>query len=115
MTAGVDGPEGVIGSSPALDEVAQEIADRKLFERIADSYSQKDLIASTRLARRAIVRRAVRPVLEEANTLGVVVDIGCGIGAQADYLDGNFERYLGIDYAAALIKIGKTFKINTNS
>ena len=109
MTVDVDGPENVIGSGPALDEVAQEIADRKLFERIADPYSQKDLIASTRLARHAIVRRAVRPVLEEANTLGVVVDIGCGIGAQADYLDGNFERYLGIDYAAALIKIGKTF------
>jgi len=84
-----------------------EKADRQLFDRISDHYAKKDIVASTRAARQAIVARAVRPIVQKFDTLGTVVDIGCGIGAQAEYLDGAFERYIGIDYSRELVEIGR--------
>ena len=93
---------------PVEPDPQRERLDQELFDGIADSYARKDVIASTRLARAAIIRRAVRPVLDEAGTLGTVVDVGCGVGAQALHLRGTFERYLGIDYSSRLIEIGRT-------
>jgi ubiquinone/menaquinone biosynthesis C-methylase UbiE len=91
---------------------SHEISDKSLFDQIADHYARKDVIASTRLARQAIVRRAMLPVIKSAGSLGTLVDVGCGMGAQATYLDGNFERYIGIDYSDGLVDIGRQFFSN---
>ena len=89
----------------------QECLDRKLFDDIADQYVRKDVIASTRLARKAIVCRAMRPIIDEIGALRTLVDVGCGMGAQASYLDGQFDRYIGIDYSDGLVEFGRdTFK-----
>lgn len=91
----------------------REDHDRALFDAIAHSYAEKDVIASTRLARSAILWRAVRPVLEERGTLGALVDVGCGVGAQALHLRGAFESYTGIDYSSQLIEIGRAWLRDT--
>jgi ubiquinone/menaquinone biosynthesis C-methylase UbiE len=84
-----------------------ELSDQALFNRISDHYAKKDIVRSTKLARRAIVRRAIRPLLDQVGSLGTVVDIGCGIGAQMEYLGETFDRYIGIDYSEKLIDIGR--------
>lgn len=85
----------------------REFSDQELFERIADDYARKDIIPSTMIARADIIRRAVKPLMAGGENLGVLVDVGCGVAAQALYLDGTFERYIGIDYSSSLISIGR--------
>ena len=84
-----------------------EKLDRALFDQIAGSYALKDLVTSTSAARRAIVRRAMRPIIAERGGLGTLIDIGCGIGAQAKYLEGDFDNYIGVDYSHELLEIGR--------
>ena len=87
--------------------LSHELSDRELFDRIADQYSLKDVILSTQISRRSIVCRALKPIVETEGKIGTLVDVGCGIGAQAKYLDGSFEKYIGIDYSSNLIGIGE--------
>lgn len=95
--------------------ISHELSDRELFDRIADQYSLKDIILSTQYSRQSVVRRAVKPVIEAEGQIGTLVDVGCGIGAQAKYLDGSFEEYIGIDYSSNLIGIGEEmFKDDNN-
>lgn len=92
-----------------------ELSDRELFDRIADQYSLKDVVSSTQISRRSIVCRALKPIVEAEGKIGTLVDVGCGIGAQAKYLDGSFEKYIGIDYSSNLVGIGEViFKNNSN-
>ena len=84
-----------------------EQVDRALFDKIAKSYARKDAVPSTSAARRAIVQRAMRPIIAERGGLGTVIDIGCGIGAQAKYLEGDFDNYIGVDYSHELLEIGR--------
>ncbi len=84
-----------------------ERVDRALFDKIANSYARKDVVPSTSAARRAIVRRAIRPIIAERGRLGTVIDVGCGIGAQAKYLKGDFDHYIGVDYSHELLEIGR--------
>ena len=54
----------------------------------------------------------MKPVIQAEGKIGTLVDVGCGIGAQAKYLDGSFEEYIGIDYSSNLIGIGEEmFKV----
>ena len=92
-----------------------ETADQSLFNRIADHYAQKDLIASTRLARGTIIRRAMKPLIESGASLGTLVDVGCGIGAQAAYLAGHYDRYIGVDYSERLVEIGRELFFETEN
>ena len=85
----------------------QEQSDQDLFNQISDHYAKKDFVNSTRIARHAIVRRALRPLLDQSNSLGTVIDIGCGVGAQVEYLGNKFDRYIGVDYSEKLIEIGR--------
>ncbi len=53
----------------------RERSYRELFDRIAASYAKKDLVPSSRIARRAILKRAVLPLLSDGSRIGTVVDI----------------------------------------
>ena len=85
----------------------RERSDRELFDRIAASYAKKDLVPSSRIARRAILKRAVLPLLSDGSRIGTVVDIGCGPGGQALHLAGDFDRYIGIDQSEAMIEAAR--------
>jgi SAM-dependent methyltransferase len=87
---------------------AREERDRELFNRIAASYAQKDVLPSTRHARKWLLMRALRSVIaDNGGRIGVVVEIGCGAGAQALHLESVCERYIGIDYSESLIDAGR--------
>lgn len=84
-----------------------EAKDRELFHAIAAGYGRKDVVASSRIAREAMLRRAVQPIVSRRGGLGTVVEIGCGVGASALYLAGSFDRYVGLDYAPAMIDMAR--------
>lgn len=90
-------------------ETDQEIADRQLFDAIGDDYARKDVVESTRFARRAILLRALEPLTGDGRSLGTVVDVGCGPGGQALHLVGFYERYIGIDHSSTVIRAAREF------
>src|SRR5688500_12098822 len=88
--------------------MTQETRDRELFDRIAERYAQKDVYPPTRHARvfqlRSLIDR-VRRVRGDKPGLGRVLEIGCGSGAAAEYLRGEYESYTGLDYSEGLVRI----------
>ncbi len=90
-----------------MNENRREELDRHLFDRTAPKYAKKDLVASSSIARRFQLLSALRPVLRELPCLGIVVDIGCGVGAPAHYLLGLYEQYLGIDQSREMILVAQ--------
>jgi 2-polyprenyl-3-methyl-5-hydroxy-6-metoxy-1,4-benzoquinol methylase len=75
--------------------------DRELFNDIADRYAKKDILASSRIPRkhRLLCTFSLvpwRPGLR-------VLEVGCGCGYSADYLQGLYDEYIGVDYAERLI------------
>lgn len=89
--------------------MSREIRDQQLFDEIAASYAQKDVAASSAAARAYRVQCAVDTVLAERDDLGVLVDMGCGVGAPAKFLYGRYQKYIGVDQSAELIAAAKTF------
>ncbi len=83
----------------------RERADRELFDAIGVEYARKDIVASTRIARRSVLVRAVETALPPGERLGTLVDVGCGAGSQAIYLAGLYDRYIGIDQSQAMVDI----------
>jgi SAM-dependent methyltransferase len=78
--------------------------DRLLFDRIARGYAAKDLAEVSAVARRNQLLQALAPLLERRQSLGVVVEIGCGAGFFARYLQGRYERYYGFDHSPEMIR-----------
>lgn len=86
-------------SSP--DESDHEAKDRKLFDQIAEKYCYKDLHPASRVARRRRLSRTLSAApLPDMPSL---LEVGCGAGFSARYLDGTYSRYLGIDYSEQLV------------
>ncbi|MFN3230543.1 MAG: class I SAM-dependent methyltransferase [Alphaproteobacteria bacterium] len=88
------------------DSTDLEARDRALFNRIAADYGRKDLMPASRKARRHRLRQTLRH-LPSAQDLDVL-EVGCGAGFAASYLEGHYRSYLGIDYATDLISFGRT-------
>ena len=88
---------------------AREAEDRRLFDRIAAAYGRKDLHPVSRPPRQAMLEIALGPLLREGDTLGTVVDIGCGVGAPARILAGRYDRYLGIDHSEKMVAAARAF------
>lgn len=87
-------------------EALHEVRDRAHFNRFAKRYAIKDYVESSSLARRYEVRAAVMPLVEQAGSLGTVIEIGCGAGAAARYLEGAYGQYIGVDYSEEMIAAG---------
>ncbi|NJN55594.1 MAG: class I SAM-dependent methyltransferase [Anaerolineae bacterium] len=87
----------------------RELRDQQLFDQIASAYAHKDETESSVIARQYRVACAVQPILDRMPDLGVVVDLGCGVGAPARYLHGRYQQYIGIDQSAELIAAAERF------
>lgn len=87
----------------------KEQRDQVLFDRIARDYARKDIIPSSLIARKQLLLDAVRPLLKGANSLGVILDIGCGVGSPARYLEGYYDRYIGVDQSEKMIEAARIF------
>lgn len=89
--------------------MSRETRDQQLFDEIAASYAKKDVVASSAIAREYRILCAVEPILAQQDDLGTVVDIGCGVGAPAKFLNGRYQKYIGVDQSAELVEAGQTF------
>jgi len=78
---------------------ASEI-DSELFDRIAPYYVRKDLIGYCRLARKMRLDSTLQNI---SKPISSILEIGCGAGFTADYLQGQYTRYLGVDQSQRLI------------
>jgi 2-polyprenyl-3-methyl-5-hydroxy-6-metoxy-1,4-benzoquinol methylase len=74
--------------------------DQELFNKIAIDYMQKDLTGYCRLARILRLNQTLKNIPQP---VGSILEVGCGAGFTAEYLDGRYNHYLGIDYAGELI------------
>jgi SAM-dependent methyltransferase len=83
-----------------------EQKERQLFNRIGSSYSRKDVLLSSRWARRHRLEQTMRHVNVPLHAS--ILELGCGAGWSAYYLTGKYDYYFGIDYSSKLIDIAKT-------
>jgi len=84
--------------------------DRALWERIAADYCRKDLVSSTRIARRLRTRQSISAIpggLQTAGGLPQMLEIGCGAGFAAEYLKGMYSEFCGVDYSQELIELAR--------
>lgn len=89
--------------------MTREKRDLELFDKIACKYAKKDATTSSSIARRSQILSALTLILYHKPNLGTIVDIGCGIGAAAKYLDGHYERYIGIDQSEKMVEAAVIF------
>jgi SAM-dependent methyltransferase len=100
--------------NPHSDSKADEFEhdDRVLFDSIADEYAKKDYAKSSSMVRRYQLFFALRPIIERVFKFETIVEIACGVGASAHYLDGLYEKYIGIDYSEKQIAAARKFNEN---
>ncbi len=90
-------------------EKSLEERDRRHFDQIAEAYARKDRMPSTRVPREYQVWHCVQPILNQRESLGTIVEVGCGVGRAAKYLRGRYDRYIGIDQSRQLIEAARAF------
>lgn len=90
-----------------MSDTVQE-TDKALFDRIAKTYARKDIIPSSRDARRYLLECGVNALLQEKK-IDTLTEIACGVGASAEYLKGRYARYFGVDYSQELILNAREF------
>lgn len=79
----------------------RERRDKKLFDAISESYASKDTLPAQKIARIQRFEQTIRHL--HLDSTENVLEIGCGAGFSARYLQGRFRRFTGIDYASNLI------------
>ena len=84
---------------------ALEEGDRARFNQIAENYCRKDLSPVASVARQHRLRQSLRPL--ELREDVSILEVGCGAGFSAKYLDGYYSRFLGIDYADNLVEYAR--------
>ena len=89
--------------------MTRENRDQLLFDAIATQYARKDIALSSALARKNQLATAMRLIPQENGQWGTIVDVGCGIGAPAKYLHGQYQRYIGIDQSPEMIEAAIVF------
>lgn len=77
------------------------VRDQALFNAIAGKYARKDMAPAHREARRHRLDQTFRHLPQQTGL--DILEVGCGAGYGAVYLEGRYKSYLGIDYAAELI------------
>ena len=66
----------------------REAADKRLFDKIAESYVRKDLTTYCRICRKLRLYKTLKNIPKPITTL---LEVGCGAGFSADYLRGQYH------------------------
>jgi len=88
-------------------ESSHEKTDRNLFNEVAEKYCKKDIYEPCKIARRYRLRTTVSVLPSQKNVS--ILEVGCGVGFSASYLQGMYSKYVGIDYAENFINYAKKF------
>jgi SAM-dependent methyltransferase len=88
---------------------SKEKKDRTLFNHIAEKYARKDSLPASAFPRRFLLKRLIEGLPEDLPARKTIIDIGCGIGAAARYLQGYYRRYIGIDQSEEMIARSRQF------
>jgi ubiquinone/menaquinone biosynthesis C-methylase UbiE len=101
-------------NNPPIDNQPgdKETRDCRLFDSIAAKYAKKDRARSSSLVRKYQLGMALEPLLKRNSNFGTIIEIACGIGAPALYLNGHYDRYIGIDYSEQQIMAARQFNAN---
>lgn len=81
---------------------ARSSRDRELFNRIASTYAAKDMHPTARPARRHRLTQTLNSLVTTRSCC--LLEVGCGAGFSAEYLDGRYGFFHGIDYAEELVE-----------
>ncbi|MFP3938675.1 MAG: class I SAM-dependent methyltransferase [Thermoanaerobaculia bacterium] len=82
--------------------------DRELFNAVAEDYARKDLDPTSRVARKQRLKSTLAAVPSDGeNTYSKVAEVGCGAGFAAEYLEGCYDEFLGVDYSSELIALAR--------
>lgn len=88
---------------------SQSKNDKALFDNIASQYARKDMLPATRIPRKYQLSVALQPIFNLTENLGSVLDVGSGIAAPAEYFNGAYDSYLGLDHSEAMVRAGQDF------
>jgi SAM-dependent methyltransferase len=82
-----------------------EVRDRELFDQSAETHVRKDLLPVSRLARKHRLLQTLRvaPLSSDIS----VLEVGCGAGFAARYLERRIGSYCGVDYSEHLISYAR--------
>ncbi|MCB9790323.1 class I SAM-dependent methyltransferase [Candidatus Nomurabacteria bacterium] len=86
------------------DEIEIEEYDQELYNKISHVYSKKDTIPYSRDARKIRLFRSIRFA---KLPIPILLELGCGAGFTSSYLNGSYDKYIGVDYSSKLIEIAK--------
>jgi cyclopropane fatty-acyl-phospholipid synthase-like methyltransferase len=99
------------------DNSKREIKDKRLFEAISMKYAEKDVYPLSRKARKFQMQSLLKLVFKTygEKEFNQVLEIGCGHGANSQYIKGYYKTYLGVDYSKELIKIAESRYASLNT
>ena len=87
--------------------VDKENSEKLHYNNFADHKTLRDTYLPSKLCRRDIIRNAFNKNFLTKKY--VILDIGCGIGANAVYLKDKYSKYIGVDISSEMIRIAKLF------
>jgi len=99
-------------SNEMIDHNKVEEADRQLFDSIAGDYVRKDQTPYCRVARKLRLDRTMKNLPKPMRNL---LEVGCGAGFTADYLQGTYQSFTGLDYSENLIAYANAYNASDNS
>ena len=87
-----------------------EKKDKNLFNKIGDYYASKDVYPPSAKARYFQIETLMNSIEKSYGKTKFknIIDIGCGNGANALYLEKYYEKYTGIDHSEKLIDIAQS-------
>jgi 2-polyprenyl-3-methyl-5-hydroxy-6-metoxy-1,4-benzoquinol methylase len=99
------------------DKDKRETKDIQLFEAISMKYAEKDVYPLSKKARKFQMQSLLKLVFKTygEKEFNQVLEIGCGHGANSEYIQGYYKNYLGVDYSRELIKIAKSRYASSNT
>ena len=89
------------------DSSSKDQKDRELFDRIALNYSKKDIYTVSKMVRKFQIDTAMDILKKHSKKCFFenIIELGCGAGANSQYLKKYCRNYIGIDFSEELIKI----------
>lgn len=87
-----------------MKENRRELKDQALYNKISEDYCQKDTLKYSSLCRQYRLNQTIKNCKTPIDT---VLELGCGGGFTAKYIQDKYIKYLGVDYSKKLIQFAQ--------